>query len=106
MVILENYRFFYHSAQEVLREHGRVLSVGAVTLANTFSLETIIVSANQLGDIDLSMHLGEIREAMRQRAFFVIANKVKSVRPTLGKDVTLYGGIALVLQDFFSNIAA
>jgi N-acetylglucosamine repressor len=93
-------------AREVLHEHGRVLSVGAVTLANTFSPEMIIVSANELGDIDLSILLGEIREAVRQRAFSVIANKIKIVGSTLGKDVTLYGGIALVLQDFFSNIAA
>jgi len=93
-------------AREVLREHGRVLSVGAVTLANTFSPEMIIVSANELGDIDLSILLEEIRVAVRQRAFSVIASKIKIVESTLGKDVTLYGGIALVLQDFFSNIAA
>ena len=93
-------------AQEVLRRHGQVLSVGAVTLANTFSPEMIIVSANELGDIDLSILLAEIQDAVRQRAFSVIANKIKIVGSTLGKDVTLYGGIALVLQDFFSNIAA
>ena len=93
-------------AREVLREHGQVLSVGAVTLANTFSPEMIIVSANELGDIDLSILLEEIRDAVRQRAFSVIADKIKIVGSTLGKDVTLYGGIALVLQDFFSNIAA
>jgi len=93
-------------AREVLREHGRVLSVGAVTLANTFSPEMIIVSANELGDIDLSILLAEIQDAVRQRAFSVIADKIKIVGSTLGKDVTLYGGIALVLQDFFSNIAA
>lgn len=94
------------AAREVLRRHGQVLSVGAVTLANTFSPEMIIVSANELGDIDLSILLAEIQDAVRQRAFSVIANKIKIVGSTLGKDVTLYGGIALVLQDFFSNIAA
>lgn len=66
----------------------------------------IIVSANDLGDIDLSILLAEIQDAVRQRAFSVIADKIKVVGSTLGKDVTLYGGIALVLQDFFSNIAA
>jgi predicted NBD/HSP70 family sugar kinase len=94
------------AAREVIREHGRVLSIGAVTLANTFSPEMIIVSANDLGDIDLSLLLAEIQGAVRQRAFSVIADKVRVVASTLGKDVTLYGGIALVLQDFFSNIAA
>lgn len=93
-------------AREVLREHGRLLSVGAVTLANTFSPEMIIVSANELGDIDLSLLLEEIQAGVRQRAFSVIADKIRIAGSTLGKDVTLYGGIALVLQDFFSNIAA
>ena len=94
------------AAREVVRAHGQVLSVGAVTLANTFSPEMIIVSANDLGNIDLSILLSEIQEAVRQRAFSVIADKIKVVASTLGRDVTLYGGIALVLQDFFSNIAA
>ncbi|MBE3065565.1 MAG: ROK family protein, partial [Spirochaetes bacterium] len=94
------------AAREVLCAHGQVLSVGAVTLANTFSPEMIIVSANDLGDLDLSILVAEIQDAVRRRAFSVIADKVKVVPSTLGKDVTLYGGIALVLQDFFSNIAA
>ena len=94
------------AAREVIRAHAQVLSVGAVTLANTFSPEAIIVSANDLGDLDLSILLAEIQEAVRRRAFSVIADKIKVVASTLGRDVTLYGGIALVLQDFFSNIAA
>ena len=93
------------AAREVIRAHGQVLSIGAVTLANTFSPEMIIVSANDLGNIDLSIMLAEIQEAVRGRAFSVIADKIKVVASTLGRDVTLYGGIALVLQDFFSNIA-
>ncbi|MGO9310481.1 MAG: ROK family protein [Spirochaetia bacterium] len=94
------------AAREVLRAHAQVLGVGAVTLANTFSPEMIAVSANDLGDIDLSILLAEIQDAVRSRAFSVIADKVRVVPSTLGRDVTLYGGIALVLQDFFSNIAA
>ena len=93
-------------ARAVLRDHGDVLGVGAVTLANTFSPEAIIVSANDLGDLDLSLLLERIQDAVRRRAFSVIADKVRVIPSTLGKDVTLYGGIALVLQDFFSNIAA
>jgi N-acetylglucosamine repressor len=94
------------AARAVLRDHGDVLGVGAVTLANTFSPELIIVSANDLGDLDLSILLERIQDAVRSRAFSVIADKVRVVPSALGKDVTLYGGIALVLQDFFSNIAA
>ena len=93
-------------AREVLTAHGQVLSIGAVTLANTFSPEMIIVSANDLGDIDLSILVSEIQGSIRRRAFSVIADKVKVVPSTLGRDVTLYGGLALVLQDFFSNVAA
>ncbi|HUJ75651.1 MAG TPA: ROK family transcriptional regulator [bacterium] len=94
------------AARAVLTAHGDVLGVGAVTLANTFSPEAIIVSANELGDLDLSLLLERIQEAVRRRAFSVIADKVRVIGSTLGRDVTLYGGIALVLQDFFSNVAA
>jgi predicted NBD/HSP70 family sugar kinase len=92
------------AALEVLRAHGQVLSVGAVTLANILSPEMIVVSANDLGDIDLSILVAEIEDSVCRRAFSVIADKVKVVPSTLGRDITLYGGIALVLQDFFSNI--
>ena len=76
------------AAREVLRRHGQVLSVGAVTLANTFSPEMIIVSANELGDIDLSILLAEIRDAVRQRAFSVIAeqDQDRRVHPREGRD--------------------
>jgi N-acetylglucosamine repressor len=93
------------AAREVLAEHGRMLGFGAVTLANILSPEMIIVSANELGDLDLSILVAEIQDAVRQRAFPVIADKVKVVASTLGRDVTLYGGIVLVLQDLFLNIA-
>ena len=92
-------------AREVLTAHGQVLSIGAVTLANTFSPEMIIVSVNDLGDIDFSILVSEIQGSIRRRAFSVIADKVKVVPSTLGRDVTLYGGHALVIQDFFSNVA-
>ncbi|MFZ4615028.1 MAG: ROK family transcriptional regulator [Rectinemataceae bacterium] len=92
-------------AVEVLTAHGRVLGLGAVTLANILCPERIIISANDLGDIDLSILITQIQEAVRRRAFPSIADKVGVVASTLGRDITLYGGIVLVLQDLFLNIA-
>ncbi len=94
------------AAVSVLKEHSRFLGVGAVTLANTFSPEMIIVTANDLGDIDLSIPVAEMQDAIRSRAFSVISDKVTVIPSRLGKEVTLYGGIALVLQDFFTNLDA
>jgi glucokinase len=91
------------AAREVLAEQGRILGIGAVTLANIFSPELIIVSGNDIGDLDLSPLIAEMQECVRQRAFSVASDTVRVVPSQLGRDITLYGGVSLVLQDFFAG---
>lgn len=88
-------------ALNLIKKKAEILGIGAVSLANMFSPEIIIVSTNDLGDVDLSLIIDELRKCVNKRAFSVIADKVKIVQSRLGKDIHLYGGVALVLQDFF-----
>ncbi len=91
------------AAVAAIEETANFLGIGAVSLANIFSPECIIIRGNDIGDADLSVLVPLLRESVRKGAFSVIANKVKIVLSGLGKDSWISGGVALVLQDFFSQ---
>lgn len=82
---------------------GEFLGIGAVSLANIFSPERIILSGNDTGDADLGLMVPIVQNSVSKGAFSVIANKVKVMNSSLGRDGRLYGGVALVLQDFFNQ---
>jgi len=90
-------------AKAAVNEISRILGIGAVSLANIFSPEMIIITGNDVGNADLSPMVPILQESVREGAFSVIANKVQVLISSLGKDIHLYGGVALVLQDFFSH---
>lgn len=94
------------AALSVIQQKAHYLGIGAVSLANIFSPECIIVAPNDIGDVDFSALAAELQESVRNRAFSVIANKVTVIPSKLGKDIHLYGGVALVLQDFFQMLPA
>jgi predicted NBD/HSP70 family sugar kinase len=91
------------AATAAIEEICGFLGIGAVSLANIFSPECIIVSGNDTGNADMSLLIPMLRESVRRGAFSVIANKVKVIASSLGKDARIYGGLALVLQDFFDR---
>lgn len=91
------------AAKHALLELGRFLGIGAVSLANIFSPEAIILSGNDIGAADLGMLVPTVQESVRSGAFSVIANKVRVLKSALGKDARIYGCVALVLQDFFDQ---
>jgi len=91
------------AAIAAVSEIGRFLGIGAVSLANIFSPESIILSGNDIGGSDLGLLVPIVQESVRKGAFSVIANKVKVMQSSLGKDARLYGCVALVLQDFFDQ---
>lgn len=91
-------------ALTLIKKKAEILGIGGVSLANIFSPELIIVSPSDLGDVDLSVIIDELQKSIKSRAFSVIADKVKIVQSKLGKDISLYGGVALVLQDFFQML--
>ena len=91
------------AAMNAVAEIGRFLGIGAVSLANIFSPESIILNGNDIGGSDLGLLVPIVQESVRKGAFSVIANKVKVVQSSLGKDARIYGCVALVLQDFFDQ---
>jgi predicted NBD/HSP70 family sugar kinase len=91
------------AARRAVSEIGSFLGIGAVSLANIFSPEAIILSGNDIGGSDLGVFVPILQESVRKGAFSVIANKVKVANSALGKDGRIYGGVALVLQDFFDQ---
>jgi len=90
-------------ATAAIAEIGRFLGIGAVTLANIFNPECIIISGNDTGKADLGLLLPIVQGAVQKGAFSVIANKVKVLVSSLGGDARIYGGVALLLQEFFAQ---
>ena len=89
-------------AARVIEETAAFLGIGAVSLANIFSPECIILAGNDTGASDLGILVPVLEKALRERSFPVISGKVKIAVSALGQDAPLLGGVALVLQDFFS----
>jgi predicted NBD/HSP70 family sugar kinase len=109
--MVKDISLLFHEAAEgrepaagLVAKYGKLLGIGAVSLANIFSPEYIIVSGNDLIDTDLSPLCIYLQKAIEQKAFSVIADKVKVIPSKLGNDIHFYGGVALVLQDFFNRI--
>jgi len=90
-------------AKAAIAEIGRFLGIGAVTLANIFNPECIIISGNDTGNANLGVLLPIIQAAVQKGAFSVIASKVKILSSSLGGDARIYGGVALLLQEFFAQ---
>ncbi len=91
-------------AFQLIKKRAEILGIGAVSLANIFGPECIIVASNDLGNVDLSLIVDELQESVKNRMFSVIADKVKVIQSKLGNDIHLYGGVALLLQDFFQML--
>ncbi|MBF9018191.1 MULTISPECIES: ROK family transcriptional regulator [unclassified Oceanispirochaeta] len=89
--------------QELIRKQAEILSIGAVTLANMYSPERIIITSNEIGDTDYSRMIPVIQNLVSKRAFKVIAKNVVVIKSPLGKDVDLYGGAALVLENYLEK---
>ena len=92
------------TARELILKRAKMLGIGAVSLANIFSPECIIVASNELGQSDLTIITEELQDCVCKRAFSVISDKVTVIQSSLKEDIQLYGAVALVLQDFFQLI--
>ena len=90
-------------AMDAVGEIGRFLGIGAVSLANIFNPECIIIGGNDAGDADLGLLVPNIQRAVQKGAFSIIANKVRILVSSLGSDARIYGGVALLLQEFFAQ---
>jgi N-acetylglucosamine repressor len=77
------------------------LGVGVINLINILNPEAIIISTNELEDIEMDMIISKITEMVRQRAYPVVKNKVDIVQSKLKSNIQLIGSISLVLRDYF-----
>lgn len=92
-----------YEAISVISELSEILGIGAVSLTNIFSPEFIIVSTNDVGEVNSELLIEPIREFVKKHAFSVIADKVKIISSALGKDIHIIGSGALVLQELLST---
>lgn len=96
-----------HSGEDeaisAISELSDILGIGAVSLTNIFSPEFIIISTNDVGEVDSELLIEPIREYVKKHAFSVVADKVKIIPSTLGKDIHIIGSGALVLQELFAH---
>ena len=89
------------AAMESVNWLAKYLGVGAVSITNIFSPECIIVSSNDVGELDMSILTGLLEDYIRRHAFAAIADSVRVIPSHLGKDINLLGAEALVLQELF-----
>ena len=82
---------------------AKYLGVGAVSITNIFSPESIIISSNDVGELDLSIIAPLIEEYIQKHAFAAISDHVRVIPSLLGMNINLLGAEALVLQELFSD---
>lgn len=87
----------------LLREHAAVVSVGAVSLANLFSPEKIVVTSFEGDWVNLKPFADAMRESVHRRAFPAIENDIAVEPSALGPDIIAYGGTALAMSELFSG---
>ncbi len=91
------------NAKRAIREHAEILGIGAVSLVNIFNPECIIISSNDIGDIDLSDLVKGIESYVRNRAYSVSAWDVQIRRSSLGENIHLKGIFAMIMEIFAQN---
>ncbi|MCC8180336.1 MAG: ROK family protein, partial [Planctomycetes bacterium] len=90
---------------KMVEEHAAVVSVGAVSLANMFSPERIIVGAYDCESIDLEPFVKRMRADISGRAFAAIRDRIEVESSRLGPDIMAFGGAALVLTELLSDMS-
>ena len=91
------------TALESVRWLANYLGIGAVSITNIFSPECIILSSNDVGDLNLSIITDLIEGYIKKHAFAAVAERVSVIPSRLGRNINLLGAEALVLQELFSN---
>lgn len=85
--------------------HAKLLSVGAVTLANMFSPEKIIVASYDGKSVDLAPFVADMRTSIRERAFSAIVDAIGVEESALGDRLVACGGVALAISEMFNEMA-
>ena len=86
---------------EIINHLANYLGTGVINLINILNPEAIIISTNELEDIEMDLLIEKITGMVRKRAYSIVRNKVKVLPGKLKSNVQLIGSISLVLRDFF-----
>lgn len=76
--------------RDLVRDHARLVSVGAVSLANMFSPEKIIVGGYDCDAVDLDLYVETMRRDVAERAFTAIRDGIEVERSVLGPHIMSY----------------
>ncbi len=90
----------------LVEDHARVVAVGAVSLANMFGPEKIVVASYDGAAIDLDPFVAGMRASIREKAFSAVGREIVVERSMLGADILAYGGTALVMDGLLGGETA
>lgn len=88
---------------KIVREHAGIVSFGAVSLANMFSPEKIIVGVNDCDGVNLEPFVGQMRKDVANRAFTAIRDGIDVESSRLGVGIMCCGGVALVMSELLAD---
>lgn len=91
------------AAITAIEELSQILGIGAVSLINIFNPECIIISSNDIGQIDISFIVDQIEKYVRNRAYSISAVDVDIRGSLLGENIHLKGILAMALDNFAQN---
>lgn len=86
------------AARELLYQTGVYLGVGVTNILHLFNPEIVVIGGgvSQIGE----PLFAPLRQVVEERAMIAFREGVPIVPTSLGGDIGLYGGVALVLQNF------
>lgn len=88
---------------DLVREHARLVSLGAIGLANMFSPEKIVVGVNDCDAVDLEPFVERMRDDVANRAFTAIRDGIGVEASALGANAMCFGGTALVMSELLAD---
>lgn len=89
-------------ARRILRQAGGYLGVGLANAINLFNPQRVVLGGEAVQQAD-ELLLAPLQDALRRRAFSVLADQVDVVAGMLGRDAWVVGAATLILEEFFRS---
>ncbi len=89
--------------RRLVHDHAKIVAIGAVSLANMFSPEKIIVGAHDCDAIALAPYVEQMRQDVARHAYITYNARIAIEPSSLGPDIMSCGGVALVMSELLGN---
>lgn len=89
--------------RDILNYLIEYLSIAAINLINIIGPKMVIISTNELENIEIDYITNEVKKIVQKRIYPVIRNKVEIIASKLKSDSQLVGAGFLVLDKYFEN---